>query len=407
MKDSITYVGLDTHKKQHSVAMLLPDSDDPIVWTIQSDASATRRMVRKVTRQAPGPVLVGYECGVCGFALHRQITALGVRCMLIAPSLVPLKPGNRIKTDRRDAKKLVFLLRAGLLTEVHPPTEQQEALRDLCRGREATKRDQTGIRHQITKFLLRQGVVYCQGRHWTQRHVAWLRTLRFKASWHSLVFADYLAELVHRDERLATLDRLMQAAAQEAPHAKAVGWLRCFHGIDTVTALTLVAELYGIERFGSPRQLMSYLGLTPSEHSSGDRERKGGITKAGNGRVRRMLIQTAWHYPKSATAGTVLQSRRKDQPPEVIAIAKRAHKRLHMRYWSLVARGKLPVVAATAVARELAGFLWAVLYPPAVTGPRPCPVDGSLEVRPVAELMQGERRSLESSLGAQEMGRTS
>jgi len=249
-----------------------------------------------------------------------------------------------------------------VLTEVHPPNEREESIRDLCRLRQATQRDLVRVRHQVSKFLLRRAMIYHQGRQWTDRHMRWLRSVRFDEPVDEEVFADYLAELDHRMEHLKILDQRVEQAAQESPYKEPVGWIRCFRGIETVTAMTIVTELHGFERFGCARELMSFVGLTPSEDSSGQRQRKGGITKAGNGRVRRVLIEASWHQRHRPATSKTLLKRRQGQPQWAIQIADRAQRRLYQRYWRLVHRGKLPTKAVTAVARELLGFLWAVLY---------------------------------------------
>lgn len=369
MKNSTTYVGLDAHKNEHKVTMLLPDSDSPQEWVVKNQQRDIKRMIRQVKKQASGEIVFCYEAGVCGFALKRQIEAEGVGCMVIAPSLIPIKPGQRIKTDRRDARKLAELLRAGLLTEVHPPNEQEESVRDLCRCREAAGRDLLRIRHQVSKFLLRRGMIYHDGRHWTERHMRWLRSVRFDQPLDEEVFTNYLTELANRMDRLKSLDQRMEQVAQEAPYKEPVGWLRCFRGIDTVTAMITLSELHGFGRFTAPRRLMSFLGLTPSEDSSGEKTRKGGITKAGNGRVRRVLIEASWHQRHRPITSKALRRRREGQPAWVIRIAERAQKRLYQRYWRLVNKGKPPTKAAAAVARELAGFIWSVLYLQGRDGP--------------------------------------
>lgn len=362
MNHNTTFVALDAHKKDHKVAMLLPGTTVLEEWTIPNNAREVKRMVQRIKKKAPGPVVVAYEAGVCGFALQRQIQGEGVTCQVIAPSLIPIQPGERIKTDRRDAAKLVHLLQAGMLTEVHPPDPQQEALRDLCRSRQAAVEDLTRIRHQLSKFLLRRGLIYTQGRPWTQTHQRYLAALTLESPLDQATYADYLSELDRRTERVAGLERRLEAAAQQAPYQEPVGWLRCFRGIDTLSAITILAELFGFERFASPRHLMSYLGLTPSEHSSGTKERKGGITKAGNRQVRVVLIEAGWHQRHLPLASKTLKQRRQGQPDWVVQIADKAMKRLHQRYWRLLNRGKPPVKAVTAVARELAGFIWEVLW---------------------------------------------
>jgi transposase len=288
-----------------------------------------------------------------------------MRCAVIAPALIPRKPGERIKTDRRDARKLAELLRAGLLTEVHAPTPAQEALRDLCRAREDAQQDLLRCRHRLLKLLLRRGLVYRGGKKaWTQAHRQWLRTLRLDHVSEQAVLDDYRLAIDQIEERLRTLEQHIHRAAQDEGVATPVGWLRCFRGIDTVTALSLVAELHGIERFASPRALMASVGLVPSEHSSGQRIRRGGITKAGNTHVRRLLIEASWHYRHPPRVGAALQQRRVGQPAQVIAIADKAQQRLYRRQRRFTDRGKSSTTAVVAAARELSGFVWAALRHP-------------------------------------------
>lgn len=364
MSDFTTYVALDVHKKEHKVAMLLKGGKNPEEWTVKNQDKEIKRMVKRIKKRSGrvSPIVCCYEAGCCGFDLQRKLTAEGIKCQVIAPSLVPVKPGERVKTDRRDAKNLVLLLQAGMLTEVHPPNEEEESIRDLCRSRQAAQEDLIRIRHQLSKFLLRRGFIYHDGNNWTQRHFCWLRSLKFDQPMAQQVFTDYLIELEHRRDRVKQLDKDMEKAAQEKPYKGPVGWLRCFRGIDTVTALSIVAELHGFERFDHPRQLMSYLGLTPSESSSGEKQKRGSITKAGNKRVRRLLVESAWHQRHIPTVSKVLRKRREGQPQWVIDIADKAQRRLYRRYWYLIHNGKPHCKAVTAVARELSGFIWAVLH---------------------------------------------
>jgi transposase len=363
MNKDITYVALDAHKKQHRVAMVLPGEREAVEWTVNNEERKVRQMVKRIRKQAPGRIVAAYEAGPCGFALARQIESEGVKCMVIAPSPIPMKSGDRIKTDRRDAKKLVDLLKANLLTEVHPPTTELESVRDLSRCREAAKEDLKRAQHRVLKFLVRRGLIYGDGmKHWTGRHFTWLRSLRFENRYDERVYSEYLGEVQRQGERVAALDKEIEGVAEQEPYKEPVGWLRCFRGINTVTAVSLVVELYSIERFQSPRQLMSYLGLIPSECSSGEKVKKGPITKAGNRRVRRLLVEAAWHQRHHPVKSKALRKRRENQPDWVIKIADRAMKRLHQRYMHLVSNGKETKVAATAVAREMVGFLWSVLY---------------------------------------------
>jgi transposase len=362
MKEYTTYVALDTHKKEHQIAMRVGGEDQVRQWTVQNRVEDIRRMVRKIRKQAPGPIEFCYEAGPCGFAIQRQIESLGEKCRVIAPSLIPRKPGERIKTNRRDACKLLEYQRAGMLTEVYPPTAQEEAVRDLCRCRESVLEDLKRARHRLLKYLLRHGFHYLEGKHWTQRHFRWLRALKFEDKLEELVFSEYLSEVNRQQDRREFLEKELALVGQEEPYREGVALLRCFHGIDTVTAMVVVSELFGFERFNEPRQFMSYLGLIPSEHSSGEKTRHGGITKTGNKRVRRVLVEAAWHYRHKPAVGIILKARRKGQPDWVIQHADRARKRLYRKYWRLVKKGKPSQQAVVAVARELAGFLWGVLH---------------------------------------------
>ena len=365
MRDASTFVGLDAHKESIFVAMLVP-GEKLTQWQVRNEVAAVRRLARKLKREASGSVECCYEAGPCGYSLQRQLRREGVSCAVVAPSLIPVKPGERIKTDSRDAKKLAELLRAGLLTEVHPPTEDDEAVRDLCRCREDATEDRERARHRLAKLLLRRGVIYPGKKQWTRAHREWLRTVQFERPADRTVVEDYVRALEQVEERLRTLDEQLVVAAQIEPYRSPVAWLRCFRGIDTVTALTLVAELHGFERFRSARELMAYLGLVPSEHSSAESHRRGRITKAGNRHARRLLVEAAWHYQHRPGVGAALRKRRVGQPVRIITLADKAQQRLHRRYWKLLAtRGKPPNQAVVAVARELTGFVWAALQRPA------------------------------------------
>ena len=365
MKNSITFVGLDAHKKVIVVAMLLPGSTEPIVWQIPNEAGAVRRMARRILREARGVVRVCYEAGPCGYALQRTLKDLGLDCVVIAPSLIPVKAGDRIKTDVRDARKLASLFRAGLLTEVHPPTAAEEAVRDLSRCREDAKEDLMRARHRLGKLLLRRGMIWDRD-NWTKAHRAWMDKIRFDHPADQLVFQDYLLATQHLEDRIRRLDQALEAVMEEDRYRGPVGALRCFQGIDTVSAVAIVAELHDFGRFRSARELMGYLGLVPSEDTSSDRRRLGSITKAGNSHVRRILVESAWHYRHPPRLYKSLRDRRAGQPAAVISVADRAAQRLYRKFQKFQARGKASTKAVIAVARELAGFVWAALYPLAV-----------------------------------------
>lgn len=363
MQKGTTHVGMDVHRKDIAVAMLVPGSSEPVSWTVANEETAVRRLAKKLKRESSGEVVCAYEAGACGYALQRQLRGHGIACQVVAPSLIPRKPGEHIKTDRRDARKIAEMLRAGLLTEVRPPTVEEEAIRDLCRCREDARHDLLQARQRLLKMLLRQGLIFTETRHWTYKHRAWLRGLTLENETSQAVYVDYLVTVEMLEERKRGLEEKLLEVAQTEPYAEPVGWLRCFRGIETVTAITLLAELHDFRRFTAPRQLMAYLGLVPREHSSGDSTRRGGLTKAGNSHARRLLVEAAWHYRLRPAVGYELRRRRQGQPAEIIALADRAQRRLHRRWTRLVyGRSKSPNKATVAVARELVGFVWAALY---------------------------------------------
>lgn len=361
MDEPITWVGIDAHKSELVVALLAPDAVAPVVWTVRNEARSVERLRRKLERVSAGEVACCYEAGPCGYVLARQLSGGRVRCQVIAPALVPRKAGERIKTDRRDARKLAELYRAGLLTAVAMPTPAAEAVRDLCRAREAARLDRQRCRQRLGKLLLRRGLVYA-GRAWSKGHREWLVGLTWSHAADRVVVDDYLLAIDHVDARLLALDAQLVAVAETEPYREPVGWLRCFRGIDTRTAVLLLAELHDVQRFPSARALMAYLGLVPGEHSSGSRHCRGSITKTGNGLVRRLLVEAAWHYRHRPGVGPALAKRRGGQPPAVIAIADRAQQRLCRRFRRM-ALHKPAGVVTVAVARELAGFIWAALHP--------------------------------------------
>jgi transposase len=353
---------VDAHKKDLFVARLIGDQTTPVTWQVANEPNAVRRLVRKLEREAPGPVQMCYEAGPGGYALQRQVTTPRVSCQVIAPALIPRKPGERVKTNRRDARKLTELLRAGLLTEVRPPTPEEEAVRDLCRARDDAREDLQRARHRLGKLLLRRGLHY-SGRNWTRAHRQWVDSLQWTQAAERVVVDDYLLAIDHLQARLIELDARLTEIAETAPYREPVGWLRCFRGIDTLTAILILAELHDFRRFHSARALMAYLGLVPSEDSTGEKHRRGRITRAGNALVRRLLVETAWHYQHRPGIGVALTRRRKGQPSRVIAIADKAQQRLCRRFRRLAEHHKPAPKIAVAIARELVGFLWAALQP--------------------------------------------
>lgn len=359
MKKDTTYVALDDSKNSIVAGILGPRATEPELRQIPNEPRHLRRLFTRLQRE--GPVATCYEAGPSGYDLYRQLTALGVPCQVMAPALTPRKPGERIKTNRRDAAKLVRLFRAGELTPIRVPDEAQEAVRDLLRCREDVQEDLLRWRHRLVKFLARHGRVYREGRNWTQRHWTWLRSQRFALPVLQRTNEEYRFAVEQLLARRAELEQEIRALAETAPYRERVGWLRCFRGIDTLGAMSLLAEIGDFHRFPHPRELMAYLGLVPSEDSTGDRERRGSITKAGNIHARRILVEASWHYRHPPRLGSALARRSRGQPKAVLTQAWQAQQRLHRRYRHLVGHGKRPPVAVVAIARELVGFVWAAL----------------------------------------------
>jgi transposase len=352
---------MDTHKKQHQVAWVHPDTGEIQEFTVANTTREIERMVKRIRKQAPGEIHVCYEAGVCGFTLKRRLEGLGCVAKVIAPSLVWRKPGDRIKTDRRDAQKLLSQFVAGQLTEVFAPDPSQEADRELTRCRHSAQEDLKRARQRLNSLLVRHGYIYPQGNLWTNKHAQWLKALVFDEPTLRTVVEEYSSEVEHCVTRLESLDKQVQLLAASDRYRPAVKALRCMRGIDTLTAITLLTELFEFGRFDSPRALMAYLGVTPSEASSGESRRPGSITKTGNRRVRRLLTEAAWHYRHPHAVSKALKARRRDQPAWAVDLADRAGKRLSRRYRHLIERGKAAPVAVMAVVRELAGFIWAML----------------------------------------------
>jgi len=356
---------MDVHKKEHRVAMMLPGGEIK-EWKVANGQREVQRMIKSMRRQAPEKIVICYEAGPCGFGLQRQLSGEGIECYVAAPSLIPVKPGQRIKTDRRDAKKLAEYLKVGMLTFIEPPDEDAEAARDLTRLWNAAKVDQQRARQQLLKFLLRRGYAYKESDNWTKKHRQWLGGLRFEDTLTQQIYAEYLTQVEYHRQRVESLEKKLEQLAQEERYGEYVDRLRCCRGIDTLTAICLLTELYSFGRFPSARALMAYLGLTPGERSSGEKRSRAGITKAGNKRVRRLLIEAAWHQRHLPYNSATLRRRRKGQPEWVVAIARKAEKRLYQRTVHLKNNGKLSKTVNAAIAREMVGFIWDLLY----EGPR-------------------------------------
>ena len=357
----VQFVGLDVHADTIAVAVAEPGGTVRSVGVIPNRPESIRKLVKRLG--SPEQLRACYEAGPTGYVLYWQLTALGVRCEVVAPTLVPVKAGDRVKTDRRDALKLARSCRAGDLTPVWVPDAAHEALRDVVRAREAAKKDQLRARHRLGKFLLRHGRRPPTGiNRWTQRHLEWVKSVRFTEAAQEATLLDYFHEVDHMADRLARLEAALDAAVQAAPAPMrtVIAALQALRGVAQVSAATIVAELGQVSRFGRPRQLMSYSGTVASEHSSGDRIRRGGITKTGNAHLRRIVIEAAWAYRHRPARGRALLKRQQPVSEEVKAIAWKAQHRLHARYRTLTARGKSKQQVVTAVGRELLGFIWAI-----------------------------------------------
>jgi transposase len=363
MQQSIRYVGLDVHAETIAVAVAEEGRDGEVrsLGTIANDEAAVRKLVGRLGPAAQ--LRACYEAGPCGYALYWQLTQLGVSCAVVAPTLIPRKAGERVKTDLKDALKLARCYRSGDLTPVWVPDGAHEALRDLVRAREAAKRDELRARHRLAKFLLRQGRRPPRGvRAWTGKYLQWVRGLRFEHTAQAATMLDYLHEVDHAAERLVGLEGALDAAIASAPVAMrtVIAALQALRGVAKVSAVTIVAELGSLARFAHPRQLMGYSGAVPREHSSGPTTRRGAITKAGNAHLRRVVIEASWAYRHRPAVGPTLRARQHGQSQAVKDISWKAQRRLHSRYCRLLARGKTKQTMITAVGRELLGFIWAV-----------------------------------------------
>ena len=362
MKQSTTtYVAMDTHKKTISVALAEGGrrGETRFIGEIPSRPEAVAKMVDRLAKKH-GQLAFCYEAGPCGYGLYRQITMLGHECVVGTPSLIPTRPGDRVKTDRRDAVTQASLFRSGELTPVWVPDDAHEAMRDLSRARQAAVEALRRARQQVLSFLLRHGRVYSEGEHWTRRHRLWLAAQRMEHPARQIAFEELVQAM---DEAKGRRDRLAKQMEELLPSwslAKVVAAIQALRGVAMISAITLVAEIGDFKRFANPRQLMAYLGLTPSECSSGAKTARGSITKAGNTRARRMLVEGAWTYRLPARMGAEILKRNETLPQAIKEIAWKAQARLCARYRRLAKAGKPTNVVCVAIARELAAFVWAI-----------------------------------------------
>jgi transposase len=355
------FVGIDVAKLKNAIAIAESGRDGEVRYFGEVEASdaSMRRIIQRIAAKFDR-VHFCYEAGPTGYGLHRLIQSLGQSCMVVAPSLIPRRPGDRVKTNRRDALALARLLRAGELTAVWVPDEGHEAMRDLVRARAAAVETLRVHRQQISAFMLKHGRIYPRKKGWTMRYLRWLQEQQFDHPAHQIALQEMVEAVRVSKERVERLEKVIEEFIPTWSLAPVVRALQTLRGVDLIVAVTFATEVGDVTRFESPRQLMGYLGLVPGERSTGETVRRGAITKAGNGRVRHMLVESAWTYRHPPKVGAKKLYRLEEAPPKVREIAWKAQSRLTARYRMLAGRGKRTTVVCTAIARELTGFMWAV-----------------------------------------------
>jgi transposase len=355
------YVGMDVHKDSIAVAYVAKEPGAEVVYlgTIGTRHGDLDQLIRNMQSKAKQLIFV-YEAGPCGYWLHRYLRQKGYECWVVAPSLIPKKAGDRVKTDRRDAVQLARLMRSGDLTPVYVPKEEDEAIRDLTRAREDALRDLKAAKFRLKAFLLRQDIRYTGQANWGPAHLRWLAEVVCHTPAQQIVFQEYVRAVNEHTERLQRLEQELHEQVKAWRLYPVIEALQALRGVQFTVAVTTVAELGDLTRFDTPRQLMKFLGLIPSEYSSGERRRQGSITKAGNTHARRALVEGAWAYRYPAKVSRHLQLRLENQPKAVQDISWKAQVRLCKRYRRLIARGKHANQVVVAIARELVGFMWAI-----------------------------------------------
>jgi len=360
MSNCITWVGIDDSVKKLNIAVFYGEEENPrFEYVYVNDGGGLGRLVKKL-KTFPGEVRCVYEAGINGYTLHRFLTKHGVSCDIAAPSLTPRQVGKRVKTDRLDAKKLGRFYRAGMLTSIVIPETEQESLRDMIRAREDALEDLQRARHRLRRYLTRRGLRFTEGENWGLGHLTWIKGIAFEKPLDQMVLDEYRLTLNEETERLKKFEKLIEELGNQEPYKKRVTYLMALKGIKVLTAMTIIAEALDLRRFTDAPAFMAAIGVVPSENSSGEKEIKGSITKTGNRHLRRVLIESAWNYQRSAVVGKTIRKRREGLPADVLEIAQRCDRRLSYKFRHLVNKGKDRRKTAVAVARELAGFIWAI-----------------------------------------------
>lgn len=360
MTNCITWVGMDDSAKKINVAILRGQEREPREeLVITNDSTGLGRLAKKL-KGVGGQVRCVYEAGINGYHLQRYLQGQGISCDVAAPSLTPRRSGKRVKTDKLDAKDLAKLYRAGELTAITIPGKEQESLRDLMRAREDAMEDQKRAQHRLARFLMRRGFKYPSGKNWSAGHLRWIKSIRFDDDRDQMVLEEYRLVLEEQTERLKKFQVKIEEVAQLPLYQKRVRYLMGLRGIKVLSAMIILAEALDLRRFTDARSFMAAIGVVPSENSSGDKEQRGSITKTGNSHIRRVMIESSWHYERGSTVGESLRKRREGLPAEVVEIARNCDRRLNQKFRRMLIRGKDRRKVAVAVSRELSGFVWAL-----------------------------------------------